>query len=239
MSRDPLEELFGSLDRTRQLSDAQVDEMFSLERLFAQVKVATPPPTARRMGRRLLHRGTVMATVAVLLVGSAAAAITLSRGPVQSVASMTCFQGNSLTSTADVVSYDSNPLATCSRLLHWPTPSKTEHEKGALCLLADGSLAVFPPSRKADRCENLGLVAFNGHLANPEVAKFQIAAENYFTRHPCESPAAARRAVLEILGTNGLVSWRVRLTGSTSSKACATLAFQLNSKDIDIVGIHR
>jgi len=245
MSRDPIEEFFESLDRTRQLSDALVDEMFSLERLYSQVEGATPSPSpssspsAGRMGRRMWHRGAVMTTVAVLVLGTAAAAITLSRGPVQSVANMACYQGNSLRSTANVVAYNSNPLATCSRLLHWPIPSKKGHEKGALCLLSNGSLAVFPPSSKTDRCAILGLETFNGHLANPEVAKLQIAAENYFAHHPCESLSTARTAMLELLGANGLVDWKVRLTGLTSPQSCATLAFQLNSKDIDIVGIHR
>jgi hypothetical protein len=132
-----------------------------------------------------------------------------------------------------------NPLAFCSQLLHWHESSEKAHNKGSLCLLLDGSLAAFPPTRTSGLCKSLGLTAFNGQLANPNLAKFQIAAESYFTIHQCESLDSARQAMLRLLGTDGVVGWKVRLTGSTSPGACATLAFLLNSSEVDIVGIQR
>jgi hypothetical protein len=239
MSRDPFDQLFKALDRTRHLSDTQVDEMFSVEPLYRLARVENRELSVGRLRRRWWRRGSVIASVAFFVVGSAATAITLSRGPVQTVADMTCYQGDSLRTTPYVVSYAANPLAFCSQLLHWSTSAKKTHEKGSLCLLSDGSLAAFPPTRSSELCKSLGLTRFNGHLANPDLAKFQIAAENYFTIHQCESLDSARQAMLRLLGTNGVVGWKVRLTGLTSPRACATLAFLLNSSEVDIVGIHR
>lgn len=238
MTHDPFEELFESLDRTRNLSDAQIGAMFSVEHLYDVARVQYREPSVGRMRKRLWRRASVIASVAVVVVGTAAAAITLSRGPVQTVAEMTCFQGDSLRTTPDVVSYVANPLAYCSQLMHWPPPAKKAHEKGSLCLLSDGSLAVFPPTRTSKLCESLGLTQFNGHLANPDLARFQIAAENYFAVHQCESLDSARQAMRRLLSADGVVGWKVRLTGSNSPRACATLAFLLNSSEVDIVGVH-
>jgi hypothetical protein len=236
MRRDPFEQLFESLDRTRNITDSQIDELFSVESLNSIAYTPTRRRRGGRLGKRLLRRGTVVATVAVLLVGSAAAAITLTRGPVETVTSMTCYQHDSLRSTANVVSYSSTPLAFCSQLLRWPT-SSDPHDEGSLCLLSNGSLAAFPPSRKFQGCKALGLEEFNGRLANPDAAKFELAAENYFSRHQCEARAKARGAILQLMGTNGLVGWTVRLTGSSSPKACATLAILTSSQEVNIVGI--
>jgi|SRR5665213_375397 len=239
MSRDPFEQLFESLDRTRQITDAQIDELFSVEPLIAIAHDPDPQRSASRSGRRLWRRGTVVATVAVVLIGSAAAAISLSSGPVESVTSMTCYQHDSLSSTANVVSYDSKPLAFCSQLLHWPNSTKDPHDKGSLCLLSNGSIAAFPPSRKFGGCKSLGLEAFNGRIANSDAARFQIQAQNYFSHHLCDSRVTARGAILRLLGADGLTEWRVRLTGSSSPTACATLAILTSSQEVEIVGIRR
>ncbi len=239
MNRDPFEQIFESLDRTRHVSDAQIDELFSVEQLRAIAQDATPQLSARRMGKRSWRRGSVIAALTVTLIGSAAAAINLSRGPAQTAAYMTCYEGDSLSSTANVVSYNSNSLAYCSQLLHWPVASKDPHDKGSLCLLTDGSLAAFPPSRKFDGCKTLGLETFNGRLANSGAAKFEISAENYFTRNQCATLATARDAMLQLLGSDGLVGWKVRVTGSSAPSACATLALLTNSQEVDIVGIRQ
>jgi hypothetical protein len=237
VSRDQFENLFESLDRTRQISDAQIDELFSVGQLLAIVNTPPVHQSALRLRRRLWRRSSVVASVAVLLVGSAAAAITLSRGPVQTVASMTCYQGDSLSTTADVVSYNSDPLAYCSHLWKWPAPSSSPRDKGSLCLLTDGSLAAFPPARSFRGCKSLGLEIFNGKVADPDAAKFEIAAESYFAHHQCEARAPAREAMLKLLGAHGLVGWHVRVTGSSSPKACATLAILVTSHEVRIVGI--
>ena len=240
MSRDPLERAFELLDRTRHITDAQIDQMIPTAKLLRQIESTNRYSFSKSLRRRFWHRGIVMSTVAVLVIGSAAAAITLSRRPVETVAHMTCYRGDSLRSTADVVSYDAHPLKVCSQVMHWLANSQNGFSgKGTLCLLSDGSLAGFPPSGKTRECSVLGLAAFNGELANPEVAKFQLAAETYFTRHQCQSVNTARAEVLQLMGTYGLVSWKVRITGSTSTKSCATLAFQLNPMVVDIVGIHQ
>jgi hypothetical protein len=237
MSRDPIEVIFDSLDRTRHLSDAQIDQMIPTATLLSQVEDMTQHSLMKSLRRRLWRRGIVASTIAVLVVGSAAAAISLSRRPVETVAHMTCYRSDSLRSTADVVSYDSNPLAVCSQLMHWSDKPKHGRERGDLCLLSGGSLAAFPPSRKAKSCSVLGLATFNGELANPEAAKFQLAVETYFNNHSCPSLDVAHQEVLQLMGMYGLVGWRIRLTGSTATKACATLAFRLKLMDIDIVAI--
>lgn len=239
MNRDQFEQLFESLDRTRDITDAQIDQLISLESLHAIAHASAPRGYVRRLRKRAWRRGTVVATVAVLLVGSAAAAITLSRGPVVTVTSMTCYQHDSLRSTGDVVSYDSTPLAFCSQLFHWPALTKSPHDKGSLCLLSNGSIAAFPPSRRFGGCKTLGLEAFNGHVANPEAAKFQLQAQNYFVHHQCETRVTARGAILRLLGTDELTGWRVRLTGSSSPTACATLAIVPSSQEVEIVGMPR
>jgi hypothetical protein len=106
-------------------------------------------------------------------------------------------------------------------------------------LLTDGSLAAFPPARKFRGCESLGLESFNGKVANPDAAKFEIAAESYFSHHQCEARAPAREAMVKLLGADGLAGWRVRVTGSASPKACATLAILTTSHEVNIVGIRR
>jgi hypothetical protein len=240
MSRDPLAVIFEALDRTRHLEDDQIDQMIPTANLLAQIHGATQQPLRKSLKNRFWRRGVVISTVAVLVIGSAAAAITLSRRPVETVAHMTCYQRDSMRSTADVVSYDANSLAVCSQVMHWPADSVNgAGRKGTLCLLSDGSLAAFPPSHKRVECSALGLVAFNGGLANPEVARFQALAESYFTRHPCQSVIHAQREILQLLGRYGLSRWKLRSSGLNSPSACATLAFQPKSMVVDIVGIQR
>ena len=147
MSHDWLDEYFRSLDRTRHLDDAQIDLMIPTARLLDQIDSGNLPTSAESLKRRFWRKGVVMSTVAVLVVGSAAAAITLSRRPVETVAHMTCYREDSLTSTADVVSYAANPLAKCSQVMHWRATSNISvRGRGTLCLLSDGSLAPRRPS---------------------------------------------------------------------------------------------
>ena len=238
MSRDPFEGLFESLDRTRDLDDAQIDLMIPTANLLSQIDGASIPAVMKK--RRFWRRGLVLSTVAILVAGSAAAAITLSRGPVETVAHMTCYRSDSLRSTADVISYQANPLAECSQVMHWTaTANQGAHGEGSLCLLADGSLSAFPPSHRMGLCSYLHLAEFNGELAHPEFSKFQSVAEMYFARHRCQSVNTAHQQVLQLMGAYGLASWSVRVMDSISPKACATLAFQLKSKVVDIVGADR
>jgi hypothetical protein len=240
MSRQSLEDIYKSLDSTEHLSDAQIDQMTPMGRLLAQIESVSSQSSTKSLKRRFWRRGIVLSTAAVLAIGSAAAAISLSQKPLETVANMTCFQKDSLTSTAEIVPYAASPLADCSQTMHWPKVLKQgERATGILCLLSDGSLAAFPPSQKLKECSDLRLVAFNGHLANPEFARFQLAAESLFVHHPCQTVNLARRETLKLMGTFGLSEWKLRISGSSSMGTCATLAFQLGPKVVDIVGVER
>lgn len=191
------------------------------------------------MRRRLWRRSIVSSTIAVLVVAGAAAAITLTRAPARTVAHMACYQNDSLNSTAAVISYGSNPLALCAQVMHWQTPREGPHGRGMLCILSDGSLGAFPPPSASQDCAKLGLVEFNGRFASSRVAAFQQAAEDYFLKHQCDSSRNAKAIMLRLLGKFKVAGWRVEVTGSKSSLACATLAFEVDSRLVTIVGSAR
>jgi hypothetical protein len=239
MSRESFEVVFRSLDPTKQLTNEQLDSMFSVERLLGQLSESKRRSRFESMRKRLWRRSVVVSTISVLVVAGVATAITLAQAPVRKVAHMTCYQSVSLKSTADVTPYGSNPLALCAQVMHWQAPNGGAHGDGLLCILSDGSLAAFPPSSGSERCAKLGLVAFNGRLASPRVAAFQRAAEDYFSNLQCDKSQTAKVSMLHLLGKFGVVGWRVEVTGSKSPAACATLAFEVDSKLVDIVGIVR
>jgi len=172
----------------------------------------------------------------VLTLAGTAAAITIWRAPVQDVTHLGCFETVSLATNVDVIGYTSNPLAACGAIMHWPSVPGSSSPHGSLCVLSDGSLAGFPPSRRSNVCGFLGLATYNGHLQNPPVAHFEQAAQNYFTGHPCMVPATARQVILRLLENFKISGWQVRITGSKSTSACATLSIQVKSRIVGLVG---
>jgi hypothetical protein len=230
LSKDPLEELFESIDPLRGIDDATLHAPgTSIDRLHREL-------SRRQLRHSFGRRGAVFSIVSFVVLASSAAAITLLRSPVRDVASIGCYQKSSLTSTAEVVPYGNNPLAICNGVWHWKKVPRAGSPFGSLCVLGDGSLAAFPPSRERDVCARLGLPIFNGLRKNIDVSTFQTAAISYFALHPCVSPANASFEVRILLGRYGLPDWQVRNTGSQSPSSCAFPAFQISARIVDIVG---
>lgn len=237
MIHDPLRKFFVDTDPTRDLSDAELDTMFAAGRLFERIKSAREVTLSARTPKRLWRRTATITLTSVLVLAGTAAAISFLRAPVRDTSRLSCFAQTSLASAAAVVPYSSDPLAACGSLLHWPTLPGSPSPHGSLCVLADGSLAGFPPSRTAHECEVLGLETFNGHLKSPDVADFESSVQAIFNEHKCMTLPTARREVLRLIGKHGLTGWHVSTSGSDSLRACATLALEIQSRHVGIVGI--
>lgn len=236
MKSDPLQKIFDRVDSTRHLSDADLGAMLSTERLLERLNNVVDNEPVGWFRRRIWRRTIVISTTTVLVLAGTAAAISLIRGPVHDSTRLSCFAKLSLTSGADVIAYTSHPLSACQSLMHWPSVPASPSPSGSLCVLINGSLAGFPPSRKGNACAALGLAVFDGHLANLKVAAFEQSTQNYFTQHSCLAPAVARQDVQRQLKKYGISGWRVLISGSKSKAACATLSIQVSSRLIDIVG---
>ena len=236
MKNDPLQKIFESIDFTNDLSDVDLEVMLPTERLLDRLDNAIDNQPVGLFRRRIWRRTVVITTTTVLVLAGTAAAISLHRGPVHDVTRLSCFAKASLASSADVIAYTNHPLSACQSLMRWPSIPASPSPSGSLCVLSNGSLAGFPPSRKGQVCAELGLAVFDGHLANLRVAAFEQSTQNYFTHHPCMTPAVARQDVQGQLKKYGISGWRVQVSGSKSKSACATLSIQVPSRLVDIVG---
>ena len=234
---DPLKKFFTDADPTRELSDAEFDTMFPAGPLFERIKGARDVTLSARTTKRLSRRIASITLSSVLVLAGTAAAITFLRAPVRDTSRLSCYEKASLASAAAVTPYSSDPLAACGSLLHWPALLGSPSPHGSLCVLADGSLAGFPPSRKAHECEVLGLEMFNGRLKSPDVADFESSVQAIFNQHKCMTLPTARREVLRLIAKHGLTGWRVSTSGSDSLRACATLALEIQARTVGIVGI--
>ncbi len=236
MKDNSFQKIFDAIDVTRDLSDADLESMSPTENLLKRLDHPARPQPVSWYRRRLWRRTIVISTTTALVLAGTAAAISLSRGPVRDVTRLSCFAKVSLTSRADVIAYTSQPLSVCRTLMGWPSVPMSPSPDGSLCVLSDGSLAAFPPSRKHQVCEQIGLAKFDGHIANMKVAAFQQSTQNLFTEHPCMVPFVASQQVQHLLKNYGISGWKVQISGSKSTKACATLSIQVTSRLVDIVG---
>lgn len=221
----------------RELNPVPVGEGPSADSEFAQLllrEILTRP--IRHVSRSRLRVAAISATAVFALAGTAAA-ITFWRAPVQDITHMSCYEKVSLHTNVDVITYTSNPLAVCGAIMHWPLVHGSSNPHGSLCVLSEGSLAGFPPSRKPDVCATLGLATFNGRLKSLPVAHFELAAQNYFTAHPCVTLGTARQQMLGLLKEFKISGWQLRIYGSKSTLACATFGLRVKSRTVDLVGI--
>ncbi len=235
MKDDPLQRIFDRLDATKNLSDSDLDSIMPTERLLDRLNNELSREPVGWFRQKFWRRTIVITTTTVLVLAGTAAGISLLRGPVRDVTRLSCFTKVSLTSGADVISYTGHPLSACQSLMHWPSVPSSSSPNGSLCVLSNGSLAAFPPSRKDQVCADLGLPIFDGHIANLKVAAFEESTQNYFTAHPCMSPGVAHVEVQRLLRKYDLTGWRVTVTGKQSTNACATLSIQVSSRLVDIV----
>lgn len=236
MKDDPLQKIFDDIDPFKDLSDTDLDALLPLESLFERLHrdVEKEPPSWRH--RRMWRRSMVISASAVLAFAGAAAAITFLRSPVQDTTRLSCFARVSLTPTAVVVPYGSHPLSICQSLMHWPSVPGSPAPTGSLCVLSNGTLAGFPPSRHSHVCTALGLSSFNGRVADLKVAAFEESAQSYFTQHSCMTSAVARSEVQRLLKKYNISGWRVEVSGSKAVLACATLSIHASTRLVDIVG---
>jgi len=235
LNNDPLQNIFDRLDVTKNMSDADLETIMPTERLLERLNNELNRKPVGWFRRKILRRTVVITATTVLVLAGSAAAISLLRGPVRDVTRLSCFAKISLTSGADVITYTSNPLSACQSFMHWPLVPSGSSPNGSLCVLSNGSLAAFPPSRKDQVCADLGLAVFDGHIANLKVAAFEESTQNYFTAHPCMSPSVAREEVQRLLTKYDLTGWHVTVTGKQSTNACATLSIQVSLRLVDIV----
>jgi hypothetical protein len=138
-----------------------------------------------------------------------------------------------------VFPYNSTPLEFCRKEMGWKSPGKGKSPQGAVCVLLDGTLGVFPSEGESGICAKLGLSVFNGKLKYPLVSRFEAAAENYFSHNQCVSRDTGRARVLALMGRYGLTDWHLEKTGSSAVGACATFDFDLANRTVHIVGFVR
>lgn len=238
MNTDPFKSFFKSVDPTRGLRESEIDELVERAQLFQRVLGRVNDDPARRQRQRTWRRAAVISTVAIFLVGGAAAAITLLRSPVTNASQMSCYSQDSVHSKTTLeIPYSAHPLASCKAELHWKLVLSSRTPAGLLCVLPDGTLGGFPPSKKIKNCSSIGLPAFNGKLRFANVLAFENAAHGYFEEHVCPTPTSAKNEMLALIGKYGLRDWVVRVYGSDAPTACATFAVQPTNHIINIVAV--
>lgn len=236
MSDDDLRKRFESADPARHATDELLDRSLSTAKVIEFALVDSRHRRRWRFHRKWKRAGIFTASL-VLVAGGSVAAMTLLREPVQNTTQLTCFATIAQGSNATVVSLTTHPLRTCQNIMHWAKLPQEPKSHGALCILSNGSIAGYPPSPDRNECKALGLATYNGHSQNSRAEAFQMSAQNYFVTHRCQSLIVARHAMERLLNRFDVAGWSVRVSGSRSPKACATLAVLPKDKTIDIVGI--
>jgi hypothetical protein len=238
LNHDHLEDLYAALDPLRGVDDTDIftpgQALVRLHREIAQSQPARRPKRPRR--RRFWRKPIVVSMATVFVLAGTAGAISLLRSPVQDVSTLGCYQKIALNSNIEIVPYSSNPLAACASIWHWKQVPGRGIPGGSLCILTNGSLAGFPPSRRGHTCARLGLPTFNGKVMNAKVAQFQAITIAYFVAHSCVSPSSAAWQVRTLVGRYGLTGWRVSNIGSSDPRSCAFPAFHMKDRTVDVVG---
>lgn len=125
------------------------------EQLVSQIHGASTA-TAPRLPRRILVV-VIAAAVAGILAAAAYAGYALTR-PVTPVATIGCYESDSLdANTAVVASGTDSPVATCAGIYASAFPGSQTPGHFAACVLPSGSVGVFPSDATADTCKSLGL----------------------------------------------------------------------------------
>jgi hypothetical protein len=238
VSPDPFKKLFESADSTREVSTDQIDKLVENSQIVQRVHDRVNGAPHRRKFHGAWGRVALASTAVVLVLGGAAAAITFLRSPVTNTSQMSCYSQDSLHSKVIAeMPYDSTPLASCKSELHWTSVPLSRTPAGLLCVLPNGTVAGFPPSKKYQSCSTIGLAIFNGKLKYPHVLDFQNAAHRYFEGNACPNVQSAKSRILYFIGKYGLRGWTVRTYGSSSPRSCATFGIQSAKRLIDVVGV--
>jgi hypothetical protein len=238
MNRDPLQRYFDAANSATNISNVSLDERFPTGELLTRLRREADAIPARKLHFRFWHRTTVASIAAVLAIAGTAAAITLLRSPVADTSTFSCYSQVSLNPHAiEVFPIAGDPLSVCGTALHWKELPESPSPKGSLCVLANGTLVGFPPSKITDVCTYLKLPTYDGGPENHHVAEFEKAAIVDFDKVPCIAPETARNDVLHLFAEFNLTNWHVRITRNSSGNACATLAIHVKDRRVDLVGI--
>jgi hypothetical protein len=125
------------------------------EQLVSQIFGATTV-TAPSRPRRLLVCAAAIA-VAGILTAAAYAGYALTR-PATPVATIGCYETDSLdANTAVIASGTGSPVAACAGTYASAFPDSHRPAHFAACVLASGSVGVFPSDTSGDTCKRLGL----------------------------------------------------------------------------------
>ena len=238
MKRDPLQSYFESVDPTKDISDASLDQRFPTEDFLARLQRAAEVRPARNLRNSFWRRTTIISIAAVMAVTGTAAAINFLRSPVTDSSRLSCYSQVSRTPhVIEEIPTSTQPLGACRIALHWKQIPGSPAPEGSLCVLPNGTLAAFPPSRRFDVCSYLKLATFSGRTENIRVAEFEKSAVNYFGERSCVAPETARKEIIHLFVKFELARWRVRFTRTSSVRACSTLAIQVTNRIVDLVGI--
>jgi hypothetical protein len=197
------------------------------------VTPVTPLSTTRRRRR-------VVAVLVAAAVAAAAAAWVYRRTPTHTV-NVGCYAEARLDASTFVV--DARPgqaVQACAQLwregVFGPTTGSPAGTAPALaaCTLSTGAVGVFPGGPAA--CARLRLPVTQTTRAGPDrigavVARLQAAAAS----SPCLSPDSARTEAQAALAEAGLNDWRVKGTGFSDARPCATFSFDEANKRVLLV----
>src|SRR5665213_2594095 len=202
MSDDRLSEEFAASDPTRHLMDHDLDRLLPADKLIEGVYARARGNGGWHFLRRWRRAGVITTSVVLVLSGSAAA-LALLHSPAKDSTLLTCVTSRSLHSCASVVSLDAHPLRTCQTLMHCSRISAAGAPAGALCVLSDGSIGGFPPSRKGNECEALATarVEVTRLLARYGVSTWRIRISGSSVPGSCATFAVqARHKIVDIVG---------------------------------------
>jgi len=122
------------------------------EQLVSEIYGTAAEPTPR-------YRRRLLVAVAALAVAGifAAAAYALTR-TVTPVATIGCYESDSLdANTAVLVAGTKSPVAACAGKYASAFPGSKQPAGFAACVLSSGSIGVFPSDTTGDTCKSLGL----------------------------------------------------------------------------------
>jgi hypothetical protein len=211
--------------------------------LFHRI-VSEPAVAERAPKRRFLFRAWILVPIAV--VGLAAAGYGIYRAVRQPLV-VACYQGPSLSTTREgVAASTTDALANCMGL--W-RPGGRFNARGTqpvpdltACVLDDGTVGVFPQPAGTDTCSLLGLAPARpgaGGSDQQAVVDLQNAVADRFIASCVDRPEAIAflRSQLQHFHLEG---WRVDASVPfTSGRPCASAAYDLAARTIDLVPIPR
>ena len=213
------------------------------EQLVSQIHAESVAGRRRRPRRVLI--AAVAAAMAGILAAAAYAGYALTR-PATQLATIGCYESDSLTAnTAVLPSGTDSAVTTCASSYALAFPNSQPPTNFAACVLASGSVGVFPADSTSDTCKSLGL----SNLAQtPGTRQQAMQFDNLehdldalFASNSCLSPDQARTAVRTALARNGLSSWTVKNgegvhgEGFSPQRPCAGLAYDTTQQTVILV----